>query len=48
MNVNAKLVEKTSKKGNQYKCIEIQISPNYKKIVFLTVPEIALLEQNIK
>lgn len=44
MNVTAKFVEKTSKKGNNYKCIEIELAPNYKKIVFLTSAELALLE----
>lgn len=45
MNVNAKLVEKTSDKtGKKYVCIEIQITPTYTKLVFLTGAEIELLK----
>lgn len=45
MNVNAKLVEKKSEKtGKSYVCIEIQITPTYTKLVFLTSAEIELLK----
>ena len=37
MDVKATLVEKTSKNGNQYKCIEIQLTPTYTKLVFLSM-----------
>lgn len=43
MNVKCQLVEKTSKNGNQYLCLEIQLSDNYKKLVFLNSSEIELL-----
>ena len=44
MDVKATLVEKTSKSGNQYKCIEIQLTPTYKKVVFLEQAELELLQ----
>ena len=34
MDVKATLVTKTSKNGNEYKCIELQLTPTYKKVVF--------------
>lgn len=42
--------ERTSIKDTtkKYKAIYIKIAPNYEKVVFLTVPEQALLEQNNK
>lgn len=40
--------ERTSKEGKTYKAIIIKISDNYEKVVFLSVPEQALLEQNNK
>lgn len=43
MKVNAVLVEKTSKKGNTYLCIEVNITDKVKKIVFLDQAEIELL-----
>lgn len=48
MDVKATLVEKTSKTGNLYKCIEIQLTPNYTKLVFLTSAELELLALNSK
>lgn len=44
MEVKATLVEKTSKKGNTYQAIEIQLTPNYKKIVFLESAELEILK----
>ena len=46
MDVKATLVEKTSKNGNQYKCIEIQLTPTYTKLVFLDNAELELLALN--
>ena len=49
MDVKATLVEKTSSKsGNTYKCVELQLTPTYKKIVFLDNAEIELLTLNDK
>lgn len=48
MDVKATLVEKTSKTGNAYKCIELQLTPTYKKIVFLDSAELELLALNNK
>lgn len=44
MQVKAILCEKVSKKGNTYKCIEIYITENIKKLVFLTDAEKELLK----
>ena len=44
MDVKATLVEKTSKSGNLYKCIEIQLTDSYVKRVFLESAELELLE----
>lgn len=48
--LNCVYEERTSTKdnGKNYKAIFIKISDNYEKVVFLTVPEQALLEQNAK
>ncbi len=46
MNVNAVFVEKTSKAGKSYQCIEIELAPGYKKMVFLTQAELALYLMN--
>ncbi len=43
MNITGKLVEKTSKSGNKYVCVELQLTPTYSKTVFLEKAEIALL-----
>lgn len=44
MNLKCQLVEKTSQKGNNYQCVEIYITPNYKKTVFLDSAEIELIK----
>lgn len=44
MNVKCQLVEKVSQKGNKYICLEIFLTENYKKIVFLDTAEIELLK----
>ena len=40
--------ERTSTKdtSKKYKAVIVKIAPNYEKVVFLTIPEQALLEQN--
>lgn len=43
MPVNCKLVERTSKEGNKYVALEIELTPSYKKLVFLTQAEKELL-----
>lgn len=48
MDVKAKLVEKVSKKGNSYVCIEVYITSNIKKLVFLTDAEVELLRLSVK
>lgn len=42
--------ERTSSKDTtkKYKAIYIKIADNYEKVVFLSVPEQALIEQNYK
>lgn len=44
MQVKAILCEKVSKKGNTYTCVEIYITENIKKLVFLTDAEKELLQ----
>lgn len=44
MNIKCQLVEKVSQKGNTYICLEISLTDNYKKIVFLDTAEIELLK----
>lgn len=48
MNVQAKLVEKTSKNGRQYLCIEIYITDTYTKLVMLDKAELELLKLTAK
>ncbi len=48
MNIKATLVEKVSKKGNKYICIEVYITDNIKKLVFLTDAELELLKLSSK
>lgn len=48
MNIKATLVEKMSKKGNKYICIEVYITDNIKKLVFLTDAELELLRLSSK
>lgn len=43
-NLKCQIVEKTSQKGNKYTCLEIYLTDNYKKIVFLDSAEIELLK----
>lgn len=42
--IKCNLVEKVSKKGNNYLCLEIYLTDTYKKIVFLEQAEIELLK----
>lgn len=42
--VKCNLVEKVSKSGNNYICLEIFLTETYKKIVFLDKAEIELLK----
>lgn len=44
MPIKAMLVEKTSKKGNKYVCIELTIAENVKKIVLLEKAELELIK----
>lgn len=44
MNVKAILVEKVSKKGNKYVAIEVYVTENIKKLVFLTDAELELIK----
>ena len=38
---------KSTKTGKDYKALFIQLGDNYEKIVLLSAPEIALIEQNL-
>lgn len=42
--LKATLVKRTSKKGNDYECIIIQLTPTYEKPVFLEASELELLK----
>ena len=42
--LKATLVKKTSKKGNDYECVMIEITPSYQKVVFLDDAELELLK----
>lgn len=44
MEVRAELVTRVSKKGNTYTAIEIYLTDNLKKLVFLTDAELELLK----
>lgn len=44
MNVKCQLIEKTSQKGIKYLCLEISLSEDYKKVVFLDNAEVELLK----
>lgn len=46
MQIKAVLVEKTSKSGNPYIAIEVYITENVKKLVFLTPAELELLKMH--
>lgn len=47
MNIKAELVERTSKTGNKYICVELSITDNIKKLVFLTEAELELLKLRV-
>ena len=42
--LKATLVKKTSKKGNDYECVMLELTPTYKKVVFLEDAELELLK----
>ena len=42
--LKATLVKKTSKKGNDYECVMLELTPTYKKVVFLDDAELELLK----
>lgn len=44
MNLKAVLVEKTSKSGNPYVCVEVSITDKIKKLVFLSPAEVELIK----
>lgn len=48
MQVKAILVERTSKKGTKYTCIEVYVTPTIKKLVFLNEAELELLKLSQK
>lgn len=43
MPIKCNLVERTSKEGNKYVALEIELTPSYKKLVFLTQAEKELI-----
>lgn len=43
MPIKCQLVERTSKEGNRYQALEIELTKGYKKLVFLTPAEKELL-----
>ena len=47
MDLKATLENKTSKSGNKYTCIVINLTDDYEKIVFLDKAELALLKDVI-
>lgn len=46
MDLKCSLETKTSKSGNEYKCLVINLTNDYQKIVFLDKAELALISQN--
>ena len=46
-NIKCQIVEKTSAKGNKYIALEIYLTPNYKKVVFLDPAEIELIKLSV-
>lgn len=44
--LKASLVKRTSKKGTEYECIMIQLTPTYEKPVFLEAAELELLKMS--
>lgn len=47
-NVRCILTEKTSKSGNNYQCLVINLTPTYEKVVFLDKAELELLKATDK
>ena len=41
--MKVEIVEKTSQKGNKYVCLEVSLTPTYKKTVFLEQAEVELI-----
>ena len=48
MVLKCQVVEKVSQKGNTYICLEVFLTENYKKIVFLDSAEVELLKMYTK
>ena len=46
--VDCTFEERTSKEGKSYKALIVKLADNYEKIIFLSVPEVALLESKYK
>lgn len=44
MEIRTELVERTSKSGRRYQCLELYLTDDYKKVVFLDKAELALVE----
>lgn len=44
MEIRTELVERTSKSGKRYQCLELYLTDDYKKVVFLDKAELALVE----
>ncbi len=44
--LKATLVKRTSKKGTDYECVMIQLTPTYEKPVFLESAELELLKMS--
>lgn len=44
MNLKCQIIEKISQKGNKYICLEIYITNEYKKVVFLDPAEVELIK----
>ena len=46
MEIKATLVEKTSKNGSKYQALELKLTENYTKTIFLDKAEIELIKIN--
>lgn len=46
--IDATFEERTSKEGKTYSCVVLRLANNYEKLVFLSTPELALLEKELK
>ena len=44
--LKATLVKRTSKKGTEYECVMLQLTPTYEKPVFLEQAELELIRMN--